>query len=174
MKQLIVLVDEKDKEIGIEEKEKAHQGKGKLHRAIATFLFNEKGELLITKRSKFKKLWPNYWDASCCTHNKKGENYVEAGERRLPEELGIKCKLKFLLKFKYLAKYKNIGVESELCALLIGKLKKLKLKPNPKEVGDFKWIKIKDLQKDIKNNPRKYTPWLKIALRKYLETFKKS
>ncbi len=173
MGQKVVIVNEKDEVLGVEEREKAHQGEGLLHRAVATFLFNQKGELLITKRSKFKKLWPCYWDASCCTHNREGEDYVKTGERRLPEELGIKCKLKFLLKFKYSAKYKKIGSENEMCALLVGKLSNSQeIKPDPKEVEDFKWIRIEKLLKEIKKNPQKYTPWLKIALKEYLKNLK--
>jgi isopentenyl-diphosphate delta-isomerase len=80
--------------------------------------------------------------------------------------LGINCKLKLLTKFQYQARYKNIGSENEICALLIGKYNG-KIKSNPKEVADWKWIDIKDLKKDLKKNPGKYAPWLKIALKYY-------
>ncbi len=167
MEQKVVIVNEKDQKIRLEDKSKAHEGEGMLHRAISTFLFNEKGELLITKRSQYKKLWPGFWDATCCTHPMENETYIQSGERRLPQELGISCKLEYLTKFKYLAHYKNIGSENEMCALLIGKCGKININPNPQEIEDFKWISIKELEKDIEGEPDKYTPWLKIALQEY-------
>ena len=47
------MVDENDKETGVEEKIKAHKD-GKLHRAFSIFVFNSKGELLLQKRAKEK------------------------------------------------------------------------------------------------------------------------
>ena len=49
----VILVDENDKETGVEEKIKAHKD-GKLHRAFSIFVFNSKGELLLQKRAKEK------------------------------------------------------------------------------------------------------------------------
>jgi isopentenyldiphosphate isomerase len=33
---------------------------------------------------------------------------------------------------------------------------------------DYKWVSIKSLQKDIKNYPEKYTPWMKLIIEKGL------
>ncbi len=170
MAERVIIVNEKDEEIGLEDKIKAHLGEGILHRAIAIFLFNTKGELLITKRSAKKMLWPGFWDASCCTHPRKGESYIEAGERRLPEELGISCSLEYLTKFQYQDKYKDIGSENEMCALLEGHCKEdIKINPNPDEVADFRWISIEELKGEILENADKFTPWLKIALKEYIK-----
>lgn len=167
-KEILILVNEKDNVVGKETREKCHFNNGLLHRAIATFIFNDKNQLLLTQRSEYKKLWSSFWDASCCTHVYENESYEQAGERRLPQELGFLCKLKFLFKFQYQAKYKDVGSENEICALLIGKYNN-KIKPYPKEVIDYKWISIDELKKDINKNPNKYTPWLKIAFNKYLK-----
>ena len=40
------------------------------------------------------------------------------------------------------------------------------INPNPEEIGNFKWITMKELLEDIKNNPQNYTPWFKIILEK--------
>jgi isopentenyldiphosphate isomerase len=40
--------------------------------------------------------------------------------------------------------------------------------PNKEEVMDYKWVSIKNLQKDIKNYPEKYTPWMKLIIEKGL------
>ena len=166
MKKLI-LVNRKDKIKSYSDEEKCHQAKGILHRAFAIFIFNDKNQLLIQKRSKLKKLWPGYWENSCSSHPFKGETYLKAGERRLKEELGFNYQLKFIDKFLYQASYKDIGSENEICTVLIGKYNK-EPKPDPKEVADWKWINPKELKKEIAKNPQKYTPWVKIGLKKLM------
>lgn len=163
----LVLVNEKDKKIGLENKKKAHLGEGILHRAFTIFIFNSKKELLIQKRSKNKFLWPLIWETSCSSHPLSGENYITAAKKRLKKELGFSCKLKMLGKFQHQTNYKNIGAENEICALLIGKYTpdNGKIKPNKREVAEWKWIDVKELKKDLKKNPKKYAPWLGIALK---------
>jgi len=162
----ILLVDKKDNIIGTETVKKCHENNGILHRGISILIFNNKNEILITKRSKSKNLWPLYWDNSCSTHPHPDETYKKSGERRLSEELGFNCNLKFLFKFMYQAKYKNVGSENEVCSVLIGKYDG-KIKSNPKEIDSWKWMNIKELRADIIKNPNEYTPWLKVGLKKF-------
>jgi isopentenyl-diphosphate delta-isomerase type 1 len=164
----LVKVNKKDEFLGLETKEKCHEGRGILHRAFSIFIFNNKNQLLLQKRSKFKLLWPLYWSNSCCSHPQKVENIKEAAQKRLKEELGFICQLQLIGSFQYQAQYKNIGSENELSSVLIGEYDE-KVIPNLKEVASLKWIGLEKLQKDIKKNPRKYTPWLKIGLGKVLE-----
>jgi len=172
MKKLL-LVNKKDEIIGYETKEKCHQGKGLLHRAFSVYIFNNKGQLLIQQRSRFKNLWPLYWANSCCSHSQQGENYTETGEKRLKEELGFTCPLKMVDKFQYQAQYKNVGSENEFCAILVGEYNSGQIKKNYKEVVAYKWVDINALKNDFKKNPYKYAPWLKIGLKRYLRIKKK-
>src|SRR3989338_4905829 len=119
MNEQILVVNENDEVIGLNTKENCHAGQGILHRAITIFVFNDKNEILLTKRSALKKLWPNFWDTSCSTHLRPGETNEQAGEKRLNEEIGFSFPLKPLLKFQYRINFKNIGSEYELCHLLI-------------------------------------------------------
>lgn len=157
----LVLVNKKDKVIGFEEKEKCHDNKGILHRAISAYVFNDKCELLIQQRSKLKRLWPLFWSNSCCTHPRKDESYKATAERRIKQELGFICDLEQVDKFIYGANFKNIGSEYEICAVLIGRYSG-EIKPNPEEVADWKWINLKDLKKNITKNSDKYTPWFRM------------
>jgi len=165
-KEVLFLVNKKDKVIGSEEKEKCHQGNGLLHRAIFILLFNSQDQFLLTRRSKHKSLWPLIWDGACASHPRyPRETYLACAKRRLKEELGISCPLRYLFKFQYQAKYKKIGSENEICTVFVGKYSGI-IKPNKKEVADYKWIKFEKLKDEIKRKPKNFTPWLKLTLKK--------
>jgi len=162
----VILVDENDNQVGLEDKIKAHLGNGALHRAFSVFIFNNKKEILLQQRAKEKMLWPMYWTNTCCSHPRESEGYQEAGQRRLKEELGFTCNLKYIGKFQYQANYKDIGAENELCSVLVGEYEG-EVNVDPKEVNDFKWIDFEELKKDVLENPDNYTPWFKIELEKF-------
>lgn len=160
----VILVDMNNKKIGEEEKIKAHK-EGKLHRAFSIFVFNSKGGLLIQQRAKTKYHSGGLWSNSVCSHPKPNETYSKAVHRRLKEEMGFDCKLKKLFCFIYRTDLNNGLTENEYDCVFIGKFNG-QVKPNKKEVMRYKWILINDLKKEIKKNPDRYTPWIKIALNK--------
>ncbi len=161
----VILVDENDNELGIADKIDTHTIKPQLHRAITVLLFNDKNEILITKRSAKKLLWPLFWETTCSTHPLKNESYEDCAERRLKEELEITTKVKIIDRFVYEALEKN-GAEKEYCVLLIGKVKQQKINPDKNEIANYKFVALGKLKCDIKKNPGQYTPWLKLALKK--------
>ena len=163
-KDLIIIVNARNRKIGLRDKTEAHLGRGILHRAFVVFIFDTAGKLLLQQRSKKKMLWPLYWDCSCASHPRVKERCRKSGERRLKEELGFTASLRNLGKFQYAARYKDIGAERELVILLTGRYEG-KIKPNQKEVADFKWVDINSLNKDIAKHPQIYTPWLKKGLK---------
>ena len=147
----LILVDKNDNSIGIEEKVKCHLPNGKLHRAFTVLLFNKDRKLLLTRRSSNKMLWPGDWDGTVASHPRQSETFVSSAERRLPEELGISCKLDYLFKFEYHVPYKNIGSENEICGTLIGIVDDpSKIKLVKEEISDIKWVTLDDLLEDIK------------------------
>ena len=164
MEEILFVVNKNDEVIGRETREKCHAGNGLLHRAITVFLFNNNGELLITQRSGKKTLWPGGWDTSCSTHVYEGESYEQAGERRLLQELGVSCSLKHILTFQYQVRFNENSSEHEMCALLVGAYDGV-VKPNPNEVSDYRWMTLET----VRTADSSYTPWLTIALQKYLE-----
>ena len=163
--ELVILVDENDNPIGSEEKVKCHLPDGKLHRAFTALLFDEDGRLVLTRRAKEKMLWPNDWDGTFASHPRESETYVSSGERRMPEELGIKGTLDYLHKFEYHVPYKDVGSENEICGTLIGIIdKSTELKEIEGEIDEIKWISSKELIAELKKNPQIYCPWMLIAL----------
>ena len=162
----LILVDEKDNPIGTEEKVKCHLPKGILHRAFTALLFDKKGRLVLTRRAKEKMLWPNDWDGTVASHPRESETYVSSGERRMPEELGIECKLDYLFKFEYHVPYKNVGSENEICGTLIGIVDdSSQFRQIEGEIDEIKFISAEELLSELKNNSKIYCPWMIIALK---------
>jgi len=167
MKEYVIIVDENDKEIGTEEKIKAHKEE-KLHRSFSIFIFNSKGELLIQQRAKTKYHSGGLWSNSCCSHPRPGETLNEAAHRRLKEEMGFDCKLKEVFSFIYKIKFDNDLSEHEYNHIFTGSFSG-NPEPNSEEVEDWKWIDMINLKKDIRENPEKYTYWFKLIINKDLD-----
>ena len=162
MRQKIILVDENDKEIGVGDKHKIHR-EGKLHRAFSVLIFNSKGELLLQKRAKNKYHSAGLWANACCSHPAPEESLEKSVRRRLKEEMGFVCPLERFFAFIYGIKLDNDLFEYEYDHIFVGKFDG-EPKPNPKEVSDWKWTKIENLEKDIRTFPESYTAWFRILL----------
>ena len=93
MKEFVVLVNEQDEPQGLMEKIEAHE-KALLHRAFSIFINNDKGEIMLQQRALSKYHSPGLWTNTCCSHQRDGEANVEAGRRRLMEEMGFQTPLK--------------------------------------------------------------------------------
>lgn len=163
MTEKVVIVDENDFEIGFNERTEAHLGEGILHRAFAVFVFNDRSDLLLQKRSKHKMLWSLFWDSTCAGHPRIGEGYESAAERRLKEEFGFTCKLELIGKFQYQAAFEKVGSENEICAILVGRYSG-NLAPDFKEISKWKWMNTSGLKDAVKKNPSDFTPWFRIGL----------
>ncbi len=163
MEQLVVLVDESDREIGTEEKMKAHSNGGKLHRALSIFIFNGKGETMLQKRASTKYHTPGKWTNTCCSHQMPGESTIDAAHRRLKEEMGFDCELREAFNFPYTADVGKGLTEKEYDHIVFGSYEK-EPEPNPEEVGDWRWVSLADLKSEIKANPEAFTPWLRLMV----------
>jgi len=168
----VILVDENDNPIGEMEKIEAHE-KGLLHRAFSVFIYNDNNELMLQQRALSKYHTPGLWTNTCCSHQKVGETNIEAGKRRLMEEMGFSVPLEEKTSFTYKAPFDNGLTEHEYDHILVGYYNE-EPNPNPDEVESWKWESLDNIQKDIKENPDKYTAWFKIIFDKYLEAISKT
>jgi isopentenyl-diphosphate delta-isomerase len=158
----LILVDEADRSVGLLSKALCHEGRGILHRAFSLLIFNERGELLVQQRSPSKRLWPMYWSNSCCSHPRGDESLEIATQRRLYEELGIRCPLQFLFKFQYQAQFDATGAENELCSVFVGKCSG-SIRANSDEIRDWRWIGPEALMREMEaDEGRTFTPWFKL------------
>ena len=155
----LVLVDEADREVGHMSKAQCHDGRGILHRAFSLLIFNANGELLLQQRSAAKRLWPLYWSNSCCSHPRRAESMETAIQRRLQEELGVRCPLQFLFKFQYQAQWDASGAENELCSVYIGRTQS-PVQADPGEIAGLRWISPEQLLAEMaQRRPAQFTPW---------------
>jgi isopentenyl-diphosphate delta-isomerase len=167
----LILVDGDDREIGHDSKAACHDGHGILHRAFSLFVFNRRGELLLQQRSPAKRLWPGYWANSCCSHPRRGEDMQTATRRRLREELGLECGLKFLYKFQYQADYDELGAEHELCWVYVGATD-APVRVNANEIADWRFVAPDDLDREIARQPGRFTPWLRLEWQRLRSEFR--
>ena len=168
--ELLILVDPDDREIGNLSKAECHDGDGVLHRAFSLFLFNDRGELLLQRRSAEKRLWPRYWSNTCCSHPRHGETMEVATSRRLQQELNTAATLNFIYKFQYQAQFADQGSENELCWVYLGHLIG-EAWPNDTEIAELRFISVSDLHREIDTVPERFTPWLKMEWQRLNEEF---
>ena len=161
----VILVDKHDNQIGLMAKMEAHE-KALLHRAFSVFTFNDKGELLLQQRAADKYHSPLLWTNTCCSHQRNGETSLEAGKRRLQEEMGFNCELEEVFWFIYKAPFDNGLTEHELDHVMIGTYNGVP-NINPEEVASFKWMTLEAVKLDMEESPEVYTAWFKIIFEEY-------
>ena len=152
----VVLVDPEDRPLGTMEKMEAHR-QGVLHRAFSVFVFNSKGDLLLHRRAMDKYHSGGLWTNTCCSHPRPDETVVQAAQRRLVEEMGMRCQLEPKFSFVYRADLDHGMIEHELDHVLIG-YSDVPPEPNP------------DVEADIAANPDHYTAWFKICFPEVVST----
>ncbi len=167
MVEYVILVDEQDNQIGLMPKMMAHE-KALLHRAFSVFIFNSKNELMLQQRALHKYHSPGLWTNTCCSHQREGESNIEAGKRRLMEEMGFETELKETTSFIYKAPFDNGLTEHELDHVLVGYYEG-KPEINDEEVADWKWMSLEQVKDDISSNPDQYTAWFKIIFEKFYD-----
>ncbi|MES1943192.1 isopentenyl-diphosphate delta-isomerase [Salinisphaera sp. PC39] len=157
----LILVDPDDNILGYEAKNICHDGEGLLHRAFSIFVFDTAGRLLLQRRAEGKRLWPGYWSNSCCSHPRRGEEDPAAADRRVHEELGIAPALHFLFRFRYHARYRDLGAEHELCSIYAA-VSDDPVAYNVNEIADTDWIEPAALDAALAERPEDFTPWLRL------------
>lgn len=168
MEDVLIWVDEQDREIGCGEKWITHQEEH-LHRAFSLFLFRENdGKLLIHRRAEGKYHSGGLWTNACCSHPRKGENLRDAVIRRMEEELGLRLpdtalrpgSLKELGKFQYYQKYDDCA-ESEIDHVFYLSVSGdcVNLNPDPREIAEVRWVTVGALKDWMAAHPQDFTAW---------------
>lgn len=161
----VILVDINDEPIGLMEKIAAHE-QALLHRAFSVFILNDNNEIMLQQRAASKYHSPLLWTNTCCSHQRPGETNIQAGKRRLQEEMGFEVDLTELFNFIYKAPFDNGLTEHELDHVMIGKYNEIP-NINKDEVESWKWMSIDAIKTDMQENPDDYTAWFKIIFEEF-------
>ena len=141
--------------------------KGLWHRAVYAFIIDDKGNILLQKRSENKKLWPNMWDVTVGGHVDTGEFGRQALIREVKEELGIEIKDDDV---KYLIGSTSINEQGDIinkhyneCYLITKNIDISDIKIQKEEVSEVRYFSKDELLKRISNNYEGLTdktgPW---------------
>lgn len=153
------IVDEQNNLTGkTEERDIIHE-KGLWHREISVWIMNQKGEVLLQKRSPNKKQGANNWSI-CAGHVDIGEQPIIAAVREIKEELGLivqKNELKELFVEKSASKlpnsYNNI-FSYKYFLKTNTPIDNYKIDKN--EVSEIKYISLEELEQLMKDKPANY------------------
>ena len=157
----VVLVDETGAPIGTADKVSVHTAETPLHLAFSCHVYNEAGEVLVTRRALGKLTWPGVWTNSFCGHPAPGESMEEAIVRRGMLELGITVAdlVVVLPDFRYRAVDASGIVENEICPVYRAVTTGV-VSPNPDEVAEFAWVSPDSLHDAAVAAPYAFSPWL--------------
>lgn len=169
VEEIVILVDINDNPIGLMNKLEAHE-KAVLHRAFSVFILNNNNELMLQQRAHQKYHSPLLWTNTCCSHQRENETNIQAGTRRLREEMGFVTELKEMFHFIYKAPFDNGLTEHELDHVMLGYYNDIP-EINKEEVESWKWMKIEDVKNDMITNPEQYTVWFKIIFEEFYHHF---
>ncbi|TDV48939.1 isopentenyl-diphosphate Delta-isomerase [Actinophytocola oryzae] len=141
MTEQVVLLDEQGRGIGVSDKATVHHENTPLHLAFSCYVFNPRGELLVTRRARAKKTWPGVVTNTCCGHPAPSEPFTGAVTRRLADELGLPAPEVDLLlpRFRYRAEMPNGVVENELCPVFRAVTDAVP-SASPEEVDEVGWM----------------------------------
>ena len=158
------MVNESDKQVGTMEKMAAHQ-QGLLHRAFSVFIFNSKGEMLLQQRAATKYHSGGKWSNACCSHPRPGEDLLDAGKRRLKEELGFETALKKIFEFAYKIDFANGLAENEVDHVFVGEWQG-QINLNSDEAQDYCYKSLPEIKHSLQIKPGSYTEWFILAIPK--------
>lgn len=165
MTEFVVLVSEEGQPIGSADKATVHTTDTPLHLAFSCHVFNEAGEVLVTRRALAKKTWPGVWTNSFCGHPAPEEAPEDALQRRARQELGfvVTDVRSALPDFRYRAVDASGVVEYEICPVFVARAINEPL-PEPDEVCEFAWVEPYALLAAVEATPWAFSPWITLQL----------
>ncbi|WP_349897826.1 isopentenyl-diphosphate Delta-isomerase [Parafrigoribacterium soli] len=157
----VELLDANGETIGLTSQASVHGPDTPLHLAFSGYVFNARGEVLITRRASTRARWPGVWSNSFCGHPAPAETLASAVRRRAAYEVGLD--LTGLEPALPLFRYRHLDrahtSENEVCPIYVASTSQ-EPTVHPAEVMDHAWVDPLDLGRSIRLNPSIYGPWL--------------
>lgn len=164
VKDIFDVVDKDDKILRQEPRAVVHREK-LLHRAVHVFVFNQAGQLYLQRRSMTKDTAPGKWVSSCSGHVDTGEDYDEAADRELIEEIGLHDPANLKRIFKE-APCRQTGYEF-VCVYTCNSEGPFTLDPD--EIIEGRWVDLPELNGWLEKAPRDFAWSFSHLWAKYLE-----
>jgi isopentenyl-diphosphate delta-isomerase type 1 len=139
------MVDENDNVIGKASREECHN-KRLIHRSVMFFVFDDRGRVLVTKRTANKDFFPGYWSIVLGGHVQANETYQKAVVRETKEEIGLNARPFFISSFK-----KRIPQEKENVKVF-GVIARGDIILNRKELDEGEFLDLDGLERRIKRD----------------------
>lgn len=95
--EILDVVNEQDEVIGQVSRATAYDHP-RIIRIAHVFVENERGEMLLQKRSRTVSYKPGAWVTAAAGHIRAGETYEQAGHREMLEEIGVDAPLEMAWK----------------------------------------------------------------------------
>ncbi|MDZ7744452.1 MAG: isopentenyl-diphosphate Delta-isomerase [Candidatus Saccharibacteria bacterium] len=163
----IVFVDESGQPTGeTGPKLASHHMKTRLHLAFSCYIFNDKGQFLVTQRALSKKVWPGVLTNSVCGHPAPGEPQQDAISRRAAHELGLTDLTDLTCvvpDYIYKTPAMNGVIEHEFCPIYVSRTT---TDPalNFEEVANYKWLNWEVYKTELRERAAEYSYWAKDQL----------
>jgi isopentenyl-diphosphate delta-isomerase len=127
--------------------------------------------VLIQRRAAGKYHTPGLWANTCCTHPLWGEEARACAVRRLKEELGIAgLDPVWRDRVEYRADVGGGLTEHEVVDIFVAAAAPdLPLRLNPAEVSETRWVALDRLAEEVRADPARFTPWLRIYLDEHMD-----
>lgn len=176
MQEMLDTYDIKGKFLGVKPRDYCHNGEpGCYHRSVWIWIINDKGEILVQKRSAIKKKSPNKYDISAAGHVVAGETLLQACVRETKEELGITASENDFIFLKEILKQE--GWEFGESYVLLTKWKIEEMNLQLEEVAEVKFLKYEDFIKlfysdEFCNRSKEYKDWVCKELKGFINKLK--
>lgn len=135
---------------------------GAWHKAAHVLLFHSDGRLWLQRRAWDKDIGAGLWDFSVGEHLRPAESFEDGARRGLEEELGLTGlelePIAPMARFR-LALPERLVDDAELqCAFRAVHDGPLQI--DPQEVAEVRLIALDELERELRENQKDYTPWL--------------
>ncbi len=157
----VILLNADLQPIGEMPKSRVHSSITPLHFGFSSYLFNDQGQVLVTRRALAKVAWPGVWTNSACGHPAHNEALEAAVARRAAIELGLTVANVTALStaFRYCATDASGIQENEYCPVFAASIT---CPPSPAsdEVMDYQWVALEALIASAALAPWAFSPWM--------------
>lgn len=140
----------------VKEKNEIHK-LGLWHRISYCFIFNDKKNVLLQRRSG-SKITPNVWDKTVGGHVEAGESCYKTLLRKTEEEIGLKLKPEEIEHFgcatvDYITETVKCHIFAE-CYIVRKNIDINDLEINKEEISELKWFSKEEILKKIENKDK--------------------